>query len=88
MLTDGMCDAIANLVPRREAFIVQPEIGVAKRVILQTEPEQAVINSSSPQDVALRRKLIAEQGIEEGLARTVEAFARRSAERAAAEEEV
>lgn len=88
MLTDGMCDAIANLVPRRQAFIVQPEIGVAKRVILQTEPEQAVINSSSPQDVALRRKLIAQHGIQEGLARTVEAFARRSAERAAAEEEV
>ena len=85
-LSDGYCDAIANLVPRREAFIVQPEIGVAKTVILRTEPEQSVVNTSHPQEVALRTRLMAEYGVQDGLTRTIEALAARAAERAQSEE--
>lgn len=73
-LSDGMCAAIRQLVPRREAFIVQPEIGIAKKVILVAEPEQRIINTSHPREVALRDRLIAEHGIEEGLKRAVAAL--------------
>lgn len=74
-LSDGMCAAIRRLVPRREAFIVQPEIGIAKTVILEAEPEQRIINTSHPRDVALRDRLIAEHGFEEGLKRAVAVLA-------------
>jgi len=70
-ISDGMCAAIRTLVPRREAFIVQPEIGVAKKVILVAEPEQRIINTSHPREVVLRDRLIAEHGIAEGLKRAV-----------------
>lgn len=80
-LTDGQCEAIATLVPRREAFIVQPELGIAKKVILQVEPEQEVINTSQPQEVALRTRLIAEFGFEAGLDRTIAALAAKRAQR-------
>jgi type IV secretion system protein VirB4 len=72
---DGVCAAIRQLVPRREAFIVQPEIGVAKKVILRAEPEQRVINTSHPREAALRDQLIASHGVEEGLRRAVAALA-------------
>lgn len=75
-ISDGICAAIRQLVPRREAFIVQPEIGVAKKVILQAEPEQRVINTSHPQEVAVRDRLIAEHGVDEGLRRSIAALDR------------
>jgi type IV secretion system protein VirB4 len=74
-LTDGMCAAIRRLVPRREAFIVQPEAGIAKTVILEAEPEQRVINTSHPREAALRDRLIAQHGFDEGLKRAVAALA-------------
>jgi len=76
-VTNGICKAIRQLVPRREAFIVQPEAGIAKKVILRTEPEQSVINTSHPVEVMRRDKLIAEHGMNEGLRLAVEAMQQR-----------
>lgn len=71
-LTNGICRAIRSLVPRKEAFIVQPEAGLAKKVILRSEPEQYVINTSHPMEVARRERLIAEYGFDEGLRRAAQ----------------
>jgi type IV secretion system protein VirB4 len=66
-LTDGQLAAIRQLTPRREAFILQPEAGVSKKVILRVEPEQQLVNTSHPQEVLLRDRLVAEHGFEEGM---------------------
>lgn len=47
-LSEGELDAIANLIPRQQAFIVQREIGVAKVVNLRTTPEEYVLATSNP----------------------------------------
>ncbi|HEV2651656.1 MAG TPA: hypothetical protein VGU69_10390 [Rhizomicrobium sp.] len=67
LLTEGQCDVIADLEPRAEALIIQPEFGIAKRVRINVEPEQYVINTSNPREVALREQLIAEHGLDKGL---------------------
>ncbi|MCP5112316.1 MAG: Type IV secretion, partial [bacterium] len=71
-LNDGHCEAIRNLVPKRELFLVQPEVGVAKKLILTVEPEQYVVNTSDPHEAAQRDELIARHGFEEGLRLAVE----------------
>ncbi|NRA71965.1 MAG: hypothetical protein HRU24_13165 [Gammaproteobacteria bacterium] len=45
-LSEGYLDAIENLKPKQQAFIYQPEIGVAKVINLHEGPEQRVINTS------------------------------------------
>lgn len=71
-LTDGHLEAISNLVPKRQAFIWQPEIGVAKVVNLRVEPEQYVINTSQPQEADLRRRNFAEcETVDEAIQKTV-----------------
>lgn len=77
-LTSGECAAIRSLIPRREAYIVQPELGVSKRVILNAEPVQNVVNTSHPKEAALRDKLISEYGFEEGVRRAVAALEQRN----------
>lgn len=47
-LSDGELDAIANLIPRQQAFIIQREIGVSKVVNLRTTPEEYVLATSHP----------------------------------------
>lgn len=69
-LTAGECEAIRGLVPKREAYIVQPELGVSKKVILEVEPEQYVISTSNPVEADMRRKNREVYGIEEGYRRT------------------
>ncbi len=83
-LTPGQCAAIRSLTPRQEAFIVQPEIGVAKKVRIRVEPAQHVINTSQPQEVVKRDRLIAEHGFERGFELAIaahEAAARADADR-------
>jgi len=71
-LTEGHLDAIANLRPKQQAFIWQPEIGVAKIVNLRVEPEQYVINTSQPQEADLRRKNFAScKTVDEAIQQTV-----------------
>jgi type IV secretion system protein VirB4 len=74
ILTDGEIEAIRRLRPKKEAYIIQREIGVSKTVLVEVEPEQHVINTSRPDEAVLRDRLIAEHGIEEGIRKAVEAL--------------
>jgi type IV secretion system protein VirB4 len=73
-LQPGECEAIRSLVPKRQAFLVQQELGVSKVVNLSVEPEQYVMNTSHPREAAIRTALIEEFGYEEGIRRTLERF--------------
>lgn len=75
-LSDGQCEAIRNLTPKKEAFLWQPEIGVSKVVLFDVEVEQAIMNTSHPRDAAMRDKLIQLHGFERGMELAVEHFKR------------
>lgn len=71
-LTDGECEAIQSLQPKREAFIVQRKLGIAKTVNLSVEPEQYVVSTSTPRETALREKHVRALGFERGIDQTIE----------------
>ena len=66
-LTKGECDAIRSLTPQKEAYIIQPELGISKVVIIDVEPAQRVANTSHPREASLRDALIKEHGFEVGM---------------------
>jgi len=66
-LRDGDIAAIRRLVPRREAYLVQPDLDIRKVVTLRVDPEQHVINTSHPREAQIRDRLIAEHGRDRGL---------------------
>lgn len=66
-LTAGECEAIRNLIPQKQAYIIQSEIGVSKVIVIDVEPAQRVVNTSHPREAALRDSLIKKHGFEEGL---------------------
>lgn len=66
-LTSGECEAIRNLVPQREAYIIQSEIGVSKVVVIDVEMAQRVVNTSHPREAAMRDALIRQHGFDKGL---------------------
>ncbi len=70
-LTPGECEAIRNLTPKREAYIVQPELGVSKKIILEVEPEQYVVSTSTPHEADARRRNTEQFGFEQGLEMTI-----------------
>jgi type IV secretion system protein VirB4 len=78
LIDDTVCEAISKLTPRREMLIVQPEMGIVQKVVLRPEPEQYVINTSKPDESALRDQLVSEFGFDEGLRRTVKEIQRRA----------
>jgi type IV secretion system protein VirB4 len=73
-LQPGECEAIRSLIPKRQAFVVQQELGISKVLNLSVEPEQYVMNTSHPREAAIRTALIEEHGYEEGMRRTLEKF--------------
>lgn len=73
-LQPGECEAIRCLIPKRQAFVVQQELGISKVVNLSVEPVQYVMNTSHPREAAIRTALIEEHGYEEGIRRTLERF--------------
>jgi type IV secretion system protein VirB4 len=73
-LQPGECEAIRSLVPKRQAFVVQQELGVSKVVNLAVEPEQYVMNTSHPREAAIRTEWIEQFGYEEGINRTLQRF--------------
>ncbi|MDA8382984.1 MAG: hypothetical protein M0037_08000, partial [Betaproteobacteria bacterium] len=73
-LTAGECEAIKNLLPRREVYIVQPELGVSKTVTLDVEREQYALNTSHPREAALRDQFIRAHGYEKGIQRFLDAL--------------
>lgn len=70
-LTSGQLDAIKSLIPQKEAYLIQPEIGVSKVIVIDVEPAQRVVNTSHPQEATLRDSLIKQYGFQEGLRRAV-----------------
>ena len=58
-LTNAECDAIETLIPKKQAFIVQRELGVAQKVNLVVEPEQYVINTSIATERSIRSEMFA-----------------------------
>lgn len=73
-LTTGECDAIRSLTPQKEAYIIQPELGISKVVIIDVEPAQRVVNTSHPREASLRDALIKEHGFDRGLQLAIEAL--------------
>ncbi|WP_459903939.1 VirB4 family type IV secretion system protein [Desulfosarcina cetonica] len=73
-LAPGEVEAIRNLRPKRDAYIIQRELGVSKTIMVEVEQEQYVISTSRPEEAVIRDRLIAENGIEEGIRKTVEAL--------------
>lgn len=70
-LTSGECEAIKNLRPKREAFIIQRDLGISKKVILEVEPEQYVVSTSKGSETKIRDQNFEELGFEDGLAKTM-----------------
>jgi len=66
-LNKGQCDAIRNLQPRKQVYIVQPEIGVSATVSLSTSPVLDAMFTSHPQEAALRGKLVDRYGFAKGI---------------------
>jgi type IV secretion system protein VirB4 len=73
-LQPGECEAIRSLIPKRQAFVVQQELGVSKVLNLSVEPEQYVMNTSHPREAAIRTALIDKHGYQEGMRLTLEKF--------------
>ncbi len=73
-LTQGEMEAIKSLRPKREAYIIQREIGISKKLILEVEPEQYVISTSKPSETTLRSDMIKKYGFKKGIAETVKAL--------------
>ncbi len=63
----GDCEVIRGLVPQREAYIIQRDLGIAKKVIVDTELEQYAVNTSHPQETSIRNQLIEQYGFETGM---------------------
>lgn len=70
-LTSGECEAIRNLKPQREAFIIQRDLGIAKKVILEVEPEQYVVSTSKGSETKIRDSNFENFGFERGLDKTM-----------------
>lgn len=72
-LTEGELDAIANLVPKLQALIIQRELGISKVVNLYVETEQYVINTSVAHEADTRRMMMREFGDPDvAIARTID----------------
>lgn len=69
-LSEGECQSIKKLRAKREAYIIQRDIGVSKKVILEVEPTQYVVSTSKPSDDVVRRRNYETYGPSEGVIRT------------------
>ena len=70
-LSLGECKAIQQLIPRKEIYIIQPDLKISKKVQLNVDSMQYALITSQPHEVALRNRLIERYGFEEGMRRTV-----------------
>ena len=66
-LTAGQCEAIANMVPQKQIYILQPALGISKIVNLEADNAMYVLNTSQPREVAIRDQYIQQLGFEKGL---------------------
>lgn len=58
---------IRQLVPKRDLYLIQPETGVRKQLILSPDPDALIWASSSPQLAARRDELITRVGLVDAL---------------------
>ncbi len=73
LLTPGECDAIKSLKPKKEAYIIQRQINISKKVVLAVEPEQHIISTSNANETFVRTKnLEACSTVEEAIIKTAE----------------
>lgn len=73
-VTMGECQAIKSLIPRKQIYIIQRDIGVSKAIEINNDQFTDVVISSTPSVVALRDNLIAQHGIEQGIVLTLQAL--------------
>lgn len=59
-LSEGHLDRIQSLIPRKQAFIYQPEIGVAKVVNIIAAPEEYVLATSDAAEQPIVQKALRE----------------------------
>jgi type IV secretion system protein VirB4 len=71
-LTEGEIEAIRGMRPKRDAYIIQRDIGVSKKIEVRVEPEQHVISTSRPAEADIRQKLIEKYGVEKGIQATID----------------
>lgn len=57
-LTDGELDAIEKLTPRKQAFIVQRELGVSKVVNIESTPEEYALITSHPDEAPIVQEML------------------------------
>ncbi len=71
-LTDGECDAIEQLIPRQQAFIIQREAGIAKTVNIITSKQEHVIATNRPHETLIvQEELSKHQNIDIAVAEMV-----------------
>lgn len=66
-LSDGEVAAIRTLKPRSEAYIIQRDINISRKVILNNDPVMHATATSHPKEVPIREKYIKQYGLSEGL---------------------
>ncbi|EDL52201.1 type IV secretion system protein B4, putative [Vibrio mediterranei AK1] len=72
-LTDAELNVIQSLKPKQQAFIKQPDKGIAKVINLHVEPEQYVIATSRPHEAALAKRILeAEEDVDIAVDKIVE----------------
>lgn len=71
-LTAGECAAIRALIPKRQIYIIQREIGVSRTLDVHNDPFTDMLVNSTPEIAAIRDPLIAEHGTERGVSLAVE----------------
>lgn len=57
-LKDGECEAIASLTPRKQAYIIQREVGISKTVNINVAPEEYVIATSRPTEAVIVKQML------------------------------
>lgn len=87
-LTDAEIEAIKNLTRQKQAYIIQPELGISKVIVIDTEITQYVINTSHPREASIRDKLIAQHGFEEGLKMAIEEISKSKKSNFSVEDEI
>lgn len=80
-LTEAELDVIQSLKQKQQAFIKQPDKGIAKVINLHVEPEQYVIATSRPHEAALAKRILeASEDVDVAIDKIVEELGLRSEE--------
>lgn len=58
-LSDGECERIARLTPKKEFYLVQRDLGISTALSLNVDPTQFVINASQAMEQKIRAEAVA-----------------------------